>query len=106
MRLPDRRLVRLLVARGTLLWLLAHLIVLGAFAMGSQSFWQPARLHLSPVQAFWSLVFCGVLAWLDLRRRRELVLLANLGIALPTVLAASLVPGVVGEVALFMFVPS
>lgn len=105
--IPDRRLLRLLAVRGVLLLVLAHLMValVAAFASAGAPRGTAIPIRPSPVQAFWIVVLCAVLAWIDLRRRREVLFFGNLGLSLPTVLAWMLWPALLVEIGAFMLVP-
>jgi hypothetical protein len=86
------RLLRALLIRGAILWALARVSVIVVFAMA----------EISPIQllAFWSVLATSALLLVDLNRRKELILLHNLGITtLSAVLIGSL-PAVVLEAAL------
>ena len=82
MPLPHPILRRLLVRRGLTLWLLARLMLLVALVLlpalaGGRVVPPPAWRELLAAPQF--LPFLALLVWVDLHRRRETMLLANLG---------------------------
>lgn len=76
-----------------MLWVLTALILLFSMAViASLSSIPPVRP--SPV---WTIAFTAALVWLDLRRRKELVLLHNLGVQTFAAVGVGTIPAVVGE---------
>jgi hypothetical protein len=106
-------LLRLLLRRGLVLWVGARLVLwVGARLMAALVVRlpppvvpQPSTWHLGAAATPWFLLLLMLVFWLDLRRRRELVLISNLG--LPPTFAAMLgcLPGFAGEIAIASFLP-
>ena len=103
MPLPHPILRRLLLRRGFTLWFLARLMLLVALVMlpvlaGSRVVPLPAWREL--LAAPQVLPFLAFLVWVDLYRRREVLLLGNLGQAQGAAVLVACVPGILLELAL------
>jgi hypothetical protein len=107
-RLPHPILLRLVLRRGVVLWVSARLALL-AVGLMAKLVPVPATYHpgvsLGPAGTPWFLLLLGLVTWLDLRRRRELTLIANLGLRPGVVSAVACAPAVVGEFAVMTLVP-
>jgi hypothetical protein len=86
------RLVRTLLTRGMVLWLLGKLAALANLAMAS--------LRPGPFFPAWSVAIVACLCLADLHRRKETLLLANLGIRTSAAVLVGTVPAVIIEVVL------
>ncbi len=102
-------LLRIIVVRSLGIWSGVHLTaaVVAAFAQTTShaEFFASgagglAILRQSPLGAVLMLVVSGTLSVIDLRRRREEVLLANLGVGTSMYLVVGLVPMVIAELLL------
>ena len=109
-RLPPRRFLGTLLLRGTALWVLSHLMAKLALAMKAASapgFAVDAAViqtHGDPSLPIWSLVMSATLMLVDLLRRKELVLLNNLGVATAGAVMVGVLPAIVGEVLLLTII--
>ena len=90
MRIPLSYLQHLLL-RGSILWLLARLSA-AAVVGGTADF----GLMLS----FWAVAITTALVLVDLHRRREVMLLNNLGVTTQQAIVVSTIPAVILEVLL------
>ena len=110
-RLPPRRFLRTLLLRGTALWVLSHLMALLVLAMKAASAPRSAvdaavvQAHDDPTVAIWAFVMSVSLMLVDLLRRKELVLLNNLGVATAGAVMVGVLPAIVGEVLLLTILP-
>lgn len=105
MPLPHPILRRLLVRRGFTLWLLARLMLLVALVFlpilgGGRVTPPPAWRDL--LAAPQVLPFLAFIVWVDLHRRREALLIANLGHPVTGVVLLACVPGIALEAAALM----
>lgn len=91
--LPPRAFLIPLVIRGIIIW--AGMRVLLALGIAMLEAVPPFRLPASVAIAV--ALIAGVLAWLETRRRREHLLLGNLGISPPMLFLIGLLPAVVME---------
>ena len=91
MTIPPR-LLRTLLARGVILWLFGKVAALITLAMAS--------LRPGPFFPAWSVVIAAALCLADLHRRKETMLLSNLGIRTSTAVFVGTIPGIVLEAAL------
>ena len=91
MNIPPR-LVRTLLTRGVVLWLLGKLAALVNLAMAS--------LRPGPFFPLWSVVIAAGLCLADLHRRKETMLLANLGIRTSAAVIVGTIPAVILETVL------
>ena len=94
---------RVLITRGAVVWLLCRLLVTGAAVATSRGVTRTPRL--APVAVAWILVVCATLALVDLRRRHERLLLANLGISRLQAVCWCLAPAALGESAILAIWP-
>lgn len=102
MPLPHPILRRLLVRRGLTLWLLARLMLFVALALLPAL----ASERVVPPPAWPDLLaapqvlpFLAFLIWVDLHRRRETLLVANLGHSQGAAVLVACAPGIVLELA-------
>jgi len=96
MRIPDRVFTRPLLVRGLLIWgaSRACLAVVVWLMSGLED---PLTFAVTAKAAIWIAVVAGVLGWLELRRRHEHLLLANLGVRERTLGLLAAAPGLLGE---------
>lgn len=89
---PNPLVVRAYLFRGALLWIVARAAITGALVLAGSD-----ALRLSPIVLAEIVLLIVALGWIETRRRRENVLLANLGVSpiLLTFLFAG--PAVLGE---------
>jgi hypothetical protein len=94
-RLP-RLYYRTLLIRGAALWLFSRIIAKAMFAQAAafNPAWAEGPNSMLPV---WIVVIAGILAVVDLRRRKELVLLNNLGVETSVAIAMSTLPALLLE---------
>lgn len=92
-RLPTRLLKTLLV-RGTVLWFLARLMAMAMLA------WVAAVV--GPLVPLWTVVAASTLVFVDLHRRKELILLHNLGVSTSSAVLTGSIPALSCEVILLM----
>jgi len=97
-RLPVP-LLRAFLIRGIVLWLLSRVMGKVVFAMANMT---PSGDLLFPA---WIVVMAGCLMVADLHRRKELMLLYNLGIPAWRAAAVAMIPGLVMESILVMLLP-
>lgn len=108
MRIPHPILRRRLFRRAFVLWVLARLLFMGVVLLGS---WMGGRgtpvpsVHLGLLGTGWFLVWFALLAWIDLRRRREHLLFGNLGYGVGAVLLLMLSAALTGETVVAILVP-
>jgi len=99
--MPDWTFTRPLLGRGALIWGSARACL--AFVNWAVSgFTGPFSLAVTPKAAVWTAAVVGLLGVLELRRRNEHLLLANLGVRQRTLAALATVPAILGELALAM----
>ena len=102
--MPDASIVRPYLARGFWLWLAVRLAVIvvplvaGDFAVSDLLRWSPGG-------AVGMVVTCALLGFIDVRRRGERALLANLGISDRELIAMFIAPAAVGELLLAIILP-
>ena len=89
MRIPPS-LVRVLILRGIVLWFLARLMAIAVLSFARVS----GGGALLPV---WAMAVSASLVLLDLRRRRELMLLNNLGVATSLAVFIGSIPAILFE---------
>lgn len=101
--LPDRAFLIPLLIRGLLLWLLFRIgfAFLAWLIEGAQQpIEEAARAVMSPMPAsaaLWLLLILTAVGMLELRRRNELLLLANFGVRTWTLAALCAAPAAAGE---------
>jgi hypothetical protein len=100
LRIPTGLLVALL-KRGVAIWIASRLIAMSVFSMaaaaGGHDF-SPMGLVIN----IWTVVMSTSLVLLDVHRRKELMLLNNLGIRLFVVALVGTIPAAIGESLLVM----
>jgi hypothetical protein len=79
------RLLRALLVRGSLAWLFARVLAAGVLAVQAATPGMGGSGHADSIGGVavtaWVLGFSAALVYVDLRRRRELMLLRNLGVS-------------------------
>lgn len=104
LRLPTRLLQTLLV-RGAAFWLLSRLVVKAILAAAKSTYAAPVvddtGLTVLPV---WVIVVTATLVFVDIRRRRELSLLHNLGVTTSHAVLAGTAPAAAMETVLYLLV--
>lgn len=90
---PPRAFLLPLVIRGVIIWAGMRAVLALGIAMLDAS----APFRLPPGVAGAVALVAAVLSWLEVRRRREHLLLGNLGISHPTLFLAGLLPAVLME---------
>ena len=98
MRIPLSYLRHLLL-RGTILWVLARLAVLaiGAAAATNRVPGAEQTVAPGPILSFWGIVGTAALVLVDLQRRKELMLLHNLGVTTQHAVLVGMIPAVMIE---------
>lgn len=96
----PKRLRRTLLQRGLILWILSRLVAVGVIAVAASGS-GGASAVLVPL---WTMTMCAVLFIVDLHRRREVLLLQNLGITKGGAVAIGALPAILLE-ALLVAVP-
>lgn len=97
--LPDRVFTRPLLGRGAYIWATLRLgIALVSWLMSGLT--EPFSLAVTGRAAAWIAAVAAILGVLELRRRNEHLLLANLGFGARTLTALAAAPAVLGEIAL------
>lgn len=91
----DGRLALALLLRG--LWIWAGLRILLLLGRGTAGAGGGAPWSLEFGASVWFLVVCGLVAVADLARRREFVLLADLGVGAGLAVALYVAPGALAE---------
>jgi hypothetical protein len=91
---PPIRFLRALLVRGAILWGLTRLVVFFVFSAG--------EIDVSTIEILpaWAIVISACLVYADLRRRKELVLLHNLGVATRNAILIGTLPSVLIEASL------
>jgi hypothetical protein len=97
--------LRTLLRRGAVLWLVARLAAMAVHAMAVAMYGKSGVVDgdLSGVLPIWTLALAPCLVYLDLRRRRELMLLHNLGVTTASAIAIGVIPAMLLEAALQAF---
>ena len=93
---PDWLLIRLLLARGLILWLGVRL----SFALIGFALYGHLPTAFGPMTVLFIVGLTGVLALVDQRRRGEVDLFGNLGISRAVMATVAAVPALAGEVAI------
>ena len=99
LRMPDWTFTGPLLGRSALIWASAR-ACLAFVNWAVAGFAGPFSLAVTAKAAIWTAAVVGVLGVLELRRRNEHLLLANLGIPQRTLAALATVPAILGELAL------
>ena len=96
--LPDRIFTIPMLGRGIVIWGSARAsLALAGWLMSART--EPLSIAITPAAAVWITLLVGVLGAIEIRRRREHLLLANLGIMQATLTVIAAVPALIGEVA-------
>ena len=99
-RLPAQYLQTLLV-RGAVLWAVARLMAKGLFLFIASSVDRETAAAFTQGNPFvltgWTLALTAALVWVDLYRRQEVFLLANLGVIIPHAVLIGTIPAMVME---------
>jgi hypothetical protein len=94
-RIPPL-LLRTLILRGLVLWFLARVMAIVVLAWADIS-------GGSPLQPVWTLAVAASLVLADLHRRKELLLLHNLGVATAPAIVIGTIPAFLFESALLLW---
>jgi hypothetical protein len=95
-RLPNLEFGRRFLIDGTVIWVLLR-CALYALVIVSPDRFGPPTLALGLPASVTLVTMCGALSLLDVLRRRESILLANLGIPLRAVVVTGAIPALIGE---------
>lgn len=95
----DPFLLRLLLRRGAWLWLGSRLMLSAALVLATPP-GDPQTLALGLITTLWYVLAVALVVWFDLVRRRELLLLGNLGIAPWAAVGLTCAPVLGAEVAI------
>jgi hypothetical protein len=94
-----------LLVRGTVLWFLARLMAIAIMAAARAANGEAAALYINwNTVSVWTLLMLPGLMLVDLRRRKELALLHNLGVTTHGAVIVAIIPGIVLEAGLLMLV--
>ena len=98
-RIPAPFLGQLLL-RGIILWLLARLSVLAVAALATDAGISGAQEAIAPgwILSFWAVVITAALVLVDLQRRKELMLLHNLGVTTSHPVLIGMIPALTIEI--------
>ena len=96
----QRRLLLRVAVEGAFIWLVIHAVVAGGNAAAVAAAGQAGGGGLYSGIRAGIVAATGVALWVDLRASRDFLFHANLGLGGRTVMAAGLLPGVVGEIVL------
>ena len=97
--LPDPLFLRALALRLPVLWVLARVAELMVQATGHERGMPPPTFFITPLSAAGVTLLVSMLVVIDLRRRGEHVLLANLGTGMRMVFALGVLGALLLEVA-------
>ena len=101
--LPDRLFTLPILSRGLLLWgCTRSALALGSWLMGGGD--EPLMIDVTGKAAAWLIALTGALGVLEIRRRNEHLLLANLGSSQPVLAALAMAPALVAAVTLALLV--
>ncbi|MGE5925725.1 MAG: hypothetical protein ACM357_00095 [Gemmatimonadota bacterium] len=94
--LPDRTFAIPVLGRGLTIWAAARAaLALASWLMAGRA--EPLTLAVTRGASAWVVLVAGVLGLLEIRRRNEHLLLANLGVSQPTLAALAGIPALIGE---------
>ena len=94
--LPERTFAVPILVRGLTIWASARTaLALGSWLMAGRS--ESLTLAITRGAAAWIVLVSGALGVLEMRRRNEHLLLANLTVPQPTLAAFAALPALVGE---------
>ena len=96
------RLLRTLLLRGTFIWIFARIMAVATLAMAQSSVSRDSPLYVAnaTVPPSWTVALTALLCLADLRRRKETMLLANLGIRMPEAILVASTPAILIELIL------
>jgi hypothetical protein len=96
------RLLRTLLLRGTFIWIFGRIMAVATLAMAQSSVGRESPLYVetATVPPYWTLALAALVSLADLHRRKETMLLANLGIRLHEAILVTVAPAVLLEVIL------
>jgi hypothetical protein len=94
--LPNPEFARRLLIDGAVMWALLRCVHYVVGALAADQFGAPT-LSIGLPASFTLVIMSGALTLLDVLRRREGILLANLGVPLRAVLVTGAVPALIGE---------
>lgn len=103
MSLPEPLLARALVRRGVAMWIVVRIAFFMAGASAARLL-GPPTVHLAFGTVVGLLALCALLGVLDVFRRRERMLFANLGVSLPQFVLLLLIPAALGELAIALVI--
>jgi hypothetical protein len=103
MNLPEPLLARALIRRGLMMWVVVRIAFFMA-GVAAARLLGPPTVHLAFRTVAGLLALCALLGVLDVLRRRERMLLANLGVSLPQLVMLLLIPAALGELAIALVV--
>lgn len=95
--LPPRSLVTAYLSRGLQSWCAVRLVLAAVLLMNNRP-----PIHVDDAAVVGIPVLSVIVGYIDVTRRGERVLLANLGISSAAVLVPLMVPGIIGEIVLAM----
>ena len=95
-RLPNPEFARRFLIDGAVIWAVLRCALFAVVIVAPDRF-GPPTLALGLPASLTLVTLCGALGLLDVLRRRESILLANLGIPLRAVFLTGAVPALIGE---------
>ena len=98
LRVPDRTFTIPILVRGTIVW--GSLRAALALATWLMTGLERPTLEVTVGAAAWGTLVVGALGLLEIRRRNEHMLLANLGYGQGLLAAVAAVPALIGEIAI------
>jgi hypothetical protein len=103
MHLPEPLLARALMRRGLVMWIVVRVafFIVGSIAAMLLG---PPTVRLASGTVVVLVALCALLGVLDVLRRRERTLLANLGVSLPQLVLLLVIPAALGELAIALVV--
>jgi hypothetical protein len=103
-RIPSRipaHYLQALLLRGVVLWAVSRLMAKGLFLFIASSVDRETAAAFTQGNPFvltgWTLTLTAALVWVDLYRRQEVFLLANLGVIIPHAVLIGTIPAMVME---------
>jgi hypothetical protein len=94
---PNPMIVRAYIGRGARLWLLTRMVVGAVLLFGSMD-----PIELTTSASFTMVILTVFVVGVEMVKRRELVLLGNLGVSSAWLAAFSALPAIAGELLLRM----
>lgn len=97
--MPDWLFAGPILLRGTLIWGSSRIaMAMVTWLMNSRE--EPLTFGVTPGAAAWLILVVGALGLVEVRRRNEHLLLANMGCAQGTLAAIAAIPALLGEAAI------